>query len=218
MHGRPVCNLYSITSNQEAIRRLFAVARDRAGNLPPSPAVFPDQIAPIVRQGVDGERELVVARWGMPGSPQAGAPLVLNLRNPASAYWRRWLGPANRCLAPVNAFCEYADTRPRKTPVWFARDETRPLFAFAGVWARWRGVRGPKSAPVEGEHELFAFLTTEANATVAPVHPKAMPVVLSDPEAFEFWLKADATDALALQTPAPDDALRVVARGKREDP
>ena len=41
------------------------------------------------------------------------------------------------------------------------------------------GVRGPKSAPVEGNHELFGFLTTEANAVVAPIHPKAMPVILT---------------------------------------
>ena len=134
-----MCNLYSVTTNQEAIRRLFAVADDRAGNLPPLPAVFPDQMAPIVRAAPGGGRELVLARWGVPGPPQAGAPLVTNLRNPASPFWRRWLAPANRCLVPVNAFCEYADTKPRKTPVWFARDESRPLFAFAGVWGRWRG-------------------------------------------------------------------------------
>jgi hypothetical protein len=37
----------------------------------------------------------------------------------------------------------------------------------------------PKSAPSEGEHELFGFLTTEANSVVAPIHPKAMPVILT---------------------------------------
>ena len=63
---RPMCNLYSVTTNQEAIRRLFAVADDRAGNLPPLAAVFPDQMAPIVRAGPGGGRELVLARWGGP--------------------------------------------------------------------------------------------------------------------------------------------------------
>jgi putative SOS response-associated peptidase YedK len=58
------------------------------------------------------------------------------------------------------------------TPKWFALDADRPLFAFAGLWTPWRGVRGPKSAPVEGEHEVFGFLTTEANAIVAPIHPR----------------------------------------------
>jgi len=42
-------NLYSVTKNQAAIRDLFKVGRDTAGNLPPLPAIFPDQMAPIVR-------------------------------------------------------------------------------------------------------------------------------------------------------------------------
>jgi putative SOS response-associated peptidase YedK len=40
-----------------------------------------------------------------------------------------------------------------KTPKWFALDAERPLFAFAGLWTPWRGVRGPKSAPIEGLHD-----------------------------------------------------------------
>ena len=80
-----------------------------------------------------------------------------------------------------------------------------------------RGVRGPKSAPVDGQHELFGFLTTEANALVAPIHPKAMPVTLTTPEEVELWLLADAAKALELQRPLPDDALRIVASGEKED-
>ena len=38
-----MCNLYSLTTNQDAIRRQFRVERDLAGNLPPLPAIFPDQ-------------------------------------------------------------------------------------------------------------------------------------------------------------------------------
>ena len=78
-------------------------------------------------------------------------------------------------------------------------------------------MRGPKSAPVEGEHELFGFLTTEANAVVAPIHPKAMPVILTTPAEVDLWLAADAPKALELQRPLPDDALRIVASGERED-
>ena len=131
--------------------------------------------------------------------------------------WRGWLGTRNRCIVPATSFCEYLDTKPRKTPIWFALGEDRPLFAFAGLWTRWRGVRGPKSAPVEGEHELFGFLTTEANAIVAPVHPKAMPVILTTPAEVDLWLEADAPEALKLQRPLPDDLLRIVAKGERED-
>jgi putative SOS response-associated peptidase YedK len=49
---------------QSAIRDRFRASHDRTGNLPLFPANFPDQLAPIVRVGADGERELVMARWG----------------------------------------------------------------------------------------------------------------------------------------------------------
>jgi putative SOS response-associated peptidase YedK len=101
--------------------------------------------------------------------------------------------------------------------MWFALSDDRPLFAFAGLWASWRGVRGPKSAPAEGDHQLFGFLTTEANAVVATVLPKAMPVILTSPADFDRWLEAETSDALALQRPLPEDALRIFAKGERED-
>ena len=213
-----MCNLYSVTKGQSAIRDLFSVRHDRAGNLPPLPAIFPDQLAPIVRASADGDgRELLMARWGMPGPPQYGGQPVTNIRNLGSPHWRGWLGKRNRCIVPATSFCEYLDTKPRKTPIWFALSEDRPLFAFAGLWTPWRGVRGPKSAPVEGDHELFGFLTTEANAIVAPVHQKAMPVILTTPNEIDLWLEGDTPDALTLQRPLPDDALRIVAKGERAD-
>jgi hypothetical protein len=68
----PMCNLYSMTKNVDAIRRLFGVdvGNDRTGNLPSIPGIFPDYPAPIVRNGEAG-RELVMARWGMPSSQKA---------------------------------------------------------------------------------------------------------------------------------------------------
>ena len=213
-----MCNLYSLTKGQAAIRDWFRAKHDRTGNLPLFPGIFPDQFAPIVRNGADGERELVMARWGMPGPPQFGGQPVTNIRNLNSPHWRGWLGKNRRCVVPATSFCEYADTKPRKTPTWFALSEDRPLFAFAGLWTPWRGVRGPKSAPVDGTHELFGFLTTRANAIVAPIHPKAMPVILTSSDEADRWLGAETADALALQRPLPDDALRIVARGEKEGP
>jgi putative SOS response-associated peptidase YedK len=212
-----MCNLYSLTKGQAAIRDWFRASHDRTGNLPLFPGIFPDQMAPVVRRRADGERELVMARWGMPGPPQFGGAPITNIRNVGSPHWRRWLAPASRCVVPATSFCEYADTKPRKTPTWFALAQDRPLFALAGLWTPWPGVRGPKSAPIEGEHELFGFLTTAPNAIVAPIHPKAMPVILTTAEEVDLWLAADAPKALELQRPLPDDALRIVASGEKED-
>jgi putative SOS response-associated peptidase YedK len=212
-----MCNLYSETKGQAAIRQLFKIYRDLTGNLPSFPAIFPDALAPVVRVAEDGQRELLTMRWSMPGPPQFGGAPVTNIRNPKSPHWRRWLGPASRCLVLATSFCEWEDTKPKKTPTWFALDESRPLFAFAGIWTPWRGARGTKSNPIDGEHLLYGFLTTDANDIVRPIHPKAMPVMLTTEEQFDVWLRAEWGEAGALQQPLPNDRLEIVMRGERED-
>jgi putative SOS response-associated peptidase YedK len=191
--------------------------RDKTGNLPPMPGVFPDNPAPIVRDTPDGVRELVLARWGMPGPPQFGGAPITNIRNTTNPNRRAWVNLEHRCLVPFNSFCEYADTKPRKTPTWFALDEDRPLAFFAGIWTRWHGKRGIKSNPVEGERQLFGILTTDANAEVGAIHPKAMSVILTSTDAVEQWLTLPAKDALAFQKPLPNGALRIVVTGEKED-
>ena len=52
-----MCNLYSVTIGQQAIRDLFRVVRDTTGNLPPLPGIFPDYPASVVLNSTDG-REL----------------------------------------------------------------------------------------------------------------------------------------------------------------
>jgi len=56
-----MCNLYSIIKNQDAIRRLFGVARDLSHNLPPLLGVFPDYMVPIIRNGSES-RKIPLAR------------------------------------------------------------------------------------------------------------------------------------------------------------
>jgi putative SOS response-associated peptidase YedK len=58
----------------------------------------------------------------------------------------------NRCLVPANSFAEYApepnpETK-RKDVVWFALDDSRPLFTFAGIWTEFKGDCGTKSKPI----------------------------------------------------------------------
>jgi putative SOS response-associated peptidase YedK len=127
-----LCNLYSVTKGQQAIREFTGAMRDRTGNLPPLYGIFPDYSAPIVRNEPKG-RELMMARWGMP-SPvfvlrgKKSDPGVTNVRKVASPHWRRWLGIENRCVVPWTSFSENEVLPDGSRPaVWFALDETRPL-------------------------------------------------------------------------------------------
>ncbi len=216
-----MCNLYSLSKGQAAIREIARAMSDSTGNLPLLPGIFPDMFAPVVRNGAGG-REFAMMRWGMPSPAFALKNRktdsgVTNIRNTGSPHWRRWLGVENRCLVPFTSFSEY-DTRPDGTrePVWFALDETRPLAFFAGIWTRWSSVRKVKEG--ETTNDLFGFLTTEANGVVRSIHPKAMPVILTRENEIDAWLEAPAERALSLQRPLPDGQLRILARGERSDP
>ena len=52
--------------------------------------------------------------------------------------------------------------------------------------------------------KLYAFLTIEPNAVVAPIHPKAMPVILTTPEECERWMEG-GEDSLSLQRPLEEN-------------
>jgi putative SOS response-associated peptidase YedK len=105
--NRPMCNLYSITTNQA-----------------------------VVLRNTGSGTEMTLMRWGMPPPPLTGGPPVTNIRNTSSPHWRMWLKSENRCLVPFNSFAEHApepnpETK-KKDVVCFAIDDDRPLTCFAG--------------------------------------------------------------------------------------
>jgi putative SOS response-associated peptidase YedK len=81
---------------------------------------------------------------------------------------------------PATSFAEPSPAPNDKDPetgvqknFWFALDESRPPFVFAGLWTPWHGVRNVKDGPLD--HELYGSFATAPNGVVKPIHEMAIP-------------------------------------------
>jgi putative SOS response-associated peptidase YedK len=185
-----MCNLYRQRRAPAEIARLFDA--DLLDGLPDvASEIYPKRTALVIRQ--DEYRIVDAMTWGFPPPVAASGP-VTNVRNLSSPFWRNALSnPARRCLVPVDEFCEWEGAKGSKIKRWFSVPSL-PVFAFAGIWRP--AEDGPK----------FAFLTCEPNPLVAPIHPKAMPVILQ-PDDYDRWLGGE--DAAILALPFPSQLMTV---------
>lgn len=228
-----MCNLYSFGSPGRVMDATNKALGGEvklgacAGNLAEG-YVGADSDGPVIRAAGSGF-EIDVLRWGFPPtSPKdkdgKWEPPITNIRNLQSRWWkdvnRDWLlMPEYRCLVPFSSFAEPVPGKGREN-AWF--ETTKAQGFFAGIWRPWDG--DTRLIAVEGKArrqrapavlELYAFLTTEPNGIVKPIHPKAMPVILTDPAELKEWM-AGGEESLRLQRPLADDALKL-AEGRKSE-
>ncbi len=98
---------------------------------------------------------------------------------------------------------------------WFALDDDRTPFAFAGLWRSFKGKLKADGDTVE--LTMYSFLTTTPNNIVKPIHPTRMPVLLVGDDAHDTWMNGTADEAMALAKPYTDDGMKVVAKGEKRD-
>ena len=222
-----MCNRYGHWASISALRararqlELDLVIDAGMDNLEPRQNIYSDQDAPILINH-EGGLKLVNARWGLPSIPHLHQPVWRvrdekgrkvsprnNIRK--AGFWSQrvpdlMLEAKHRTLIPFSAFAE-----PVRDSTWYSVPDEEVAF-FAGVCMEWTGERlmpqplKKRRVPTPGNWMLFSFLTTEANSIVAPVHPDAMPAVLTDPEDCLEWL-AGGENSLGLQRPLPDHQL-----------
>lgn len=206
-----MCNRYRLTAKQAEVMATFGIrplyepdGTFPAGDIFPTGKKTPFYGAVIVKDGDD--RRLERMEWGVPTQvPSKHDPAVkltkyvTNVRNLSSGFWRSMLTtPARRCLVPVTSFSEYgiASGEDGKKPLHWFDVPSRPIFAFAGIWR-----------PTE-RGKAYGFLTTEPNAIVAPIHPKAMPVILHDDD-YEQWLSRSWDQLSGMVAPYPSQLMTV---------
>jgi putative SOS response-associated peptidase YedK len=162
--------------------------------------IWPKRPGYVVRSA-NGTRSLDVMQWGVPMTIPGKRPgttvtkVVTNVRNLQSPFWKSMLLlPTQRCLVPFSSFAEPKIGEGRAEH-WFTVREASTA-CFAGIWRN------------SSAGNVYAFLTCEPNPLVAPLHPKAMPVIL-DPADYEQWLSGDCAEACALAVPFPSQLMAV---------
>lgn len=213
-----MCNLYSNTMSQDAMRQLFSLPaeRDRIGNSEGWRAIYPRYDGPVLRLGEDGERELLEMHWGfvMPqASKKTGKPIqpraVNNARDDklrSSGFWKSSFQD-RRCLIPATSFCE-AEGRQPATYHWFGVDARAP-FCLAGIWKPHRGKYKDELADIE----TYSMVTTTPNEVVAPIHPDRMPAILDEKD-WNTWLSGTPEEAFSLIAPFDPGRMAVIDKGE----
>jgi putative SOS response-associated peptidase YedK len=173
--------------------------------------IGPMQEVPLV---VDdgGRRAATLARWGLvpfwADDPSMGSRMC-NARGDTVAEKPvfRSAFRSRRGLMPAEFFYEWQPIPGQKVKQpWCIALENGEPFAFAALWERWK----PKQDADGGEAvadaaplTTCAVITTEPNATMAPIHDR-MPVILK-PEDYEEWMSPDTSVSRARALVRPYD-------------
>ena len=147
--------------------------------------IYPSQTAGILTGDVLG-LDLKEMNWGFPQYQKKG--LLINARAETALERKTFRESVlhRRCVIPARHFYEWDSD---KNKVIFFRED-RPVLFMAGFYNRFQdGAR-------------FIILTTEANASVGPVHNR-MPLVLDEGE-LEDWVYDDKFTEYALHKTPPE--------------
>ena len=192
-----MCGRFAFYSPAEAAAALFGVST--ATEVKPRYNIAPTQDLAAIRNSTDGERELVMLRWGLvpfwAKDPSIGnrminarAETVAEKPSYRNAYKHR------RCLVLADGFYEWQRQGDAKTPYFISLASGEP-FALAGIWENWTDKETGESL------QTTSLITTEANEFMAPLHHR-MPVIL-EAETATDWLAGsnELLDDVAAITP-----------------
>jgi putative SOS response-associated peptidase YedK len=177
-----MCGRYRLVRKKEILAEVFGVDGDV--DWAPRYNVAPGQDVGVIRQDPTRPvRSFSLMRWGLVPSwtkdPRVGYKMI-NARAETIAENAAFQGAfeSRRCLIPADGFYEWANDGKTKVPSCFTLAD-HSVFAFAGIWDRWKNPKGETLA-------TCSIITTSANPLVATIHDR-MPVIL-ERENYDLWL------------------------------
>jgi putative SOS response-associated peptidase YedK len=188
-----MCGRCRLSRRKQIVEEYFDVASD-IDDWNPRYNVAPTQPVPVIRQHPkEPHRDLSLMRWGLIPSwakDTSGAAGMINARSETASVKPAFRDALRlrRCLVPADGFYEWQRTgRTKQAFAFEVRDGE--LFAFAGIWERWKSPSGEwvKSCSI---------LTTTPNSVTSAIHDR-MPVIL-DRENYDLWLDPGMTTVEAV--------------------
>lgn len=203
-----MCGRFVSATPPDQVAAYFGAEPPEEAAWEPNHNVAPTTGITVVRD--DGAlRRLETMRWGLvpfwAKDPSVGSRMInARAETVATKSAFRAALKKKRCIVPADGFYEWQKVpgQKAKQPMYVHRVDGEPL-ALAGLWEVWRD-------PTDPDRELHSctVITTEANATMRPVHDR-MPVILP-PSAWDEWLDpapAGIETLGRLLVPAPDALL-----------
>jgi len=201
-----MCGRYRLSRRKQLLEEHFTTD-PWADDWEPRYNIAPTQPVPVIRQDPKlPVRHLSLIRWGLIPSwakDASGAAKMINARSETAANLPAFRDALRlrRCLVPADGFYEWQKTPHGKQPFCFEVNNGQ-LFAFAGLWDRWRDSTG-------NVLETCSILTTTPNEVASAIHDR-MPVIV-DPDAYDLWLDPGMKDTrVASDMLRPYDAKRML--------
>ncbi len=199
-----MCGRYRLSRRKQILEERFGAEGE--DDWSPRYNIAPTQMVPVVRQHPkEPRRDLSLLRWGLIPSwskDASGRARAINARSETVATLPTFRDSfqSRRCLIPADGFYEWHKRGSAKQPYCFEVDDGE-LFAFAGIWDRWKDPNGQWI-------RSCSILTTAPNAVTSAVHDR-MPAIL-ECDHYDIWLDPGMTDAAVLmEMVRPLDARRM---------